>query len=124
MSEPKELNSLPALAGVNDERERALKRPPIASVRVSPGPYLAVGCVLTFFAATLLRARYDVLALLIVGVTWIFVPLLALTDRIVFDGVLLRRQGLLASFLHLLFGYRKQVAVDDFETVETQAVRT
>jgi tetratricopeptide (TPR) repeat protein len=124
MSEPKELNSLPALAGVNDERERALKRPPIVSVRVSPGPYLAVGCVLTFCAASLLRAQYESFALLAAGMTWIVVPLLALTDRIVFDGVLLRRQGLLASFLHLLFGYRKQLAVDDFETVETQAVRT
>lgn len=124
MSEPKELNSLPALAGVNDERERALKRPAIASVRVSPGPYLAVGCVLTFCAATLLRGRYESLALLVAGMTWIVVPLLGLTDRFVFDGVLLRRQGLLASFLHLLFGYRKQLAVDDFETVETQAVRT
>jgi hypothetical protein len=124
MSEPRELNSLPALAGVKDERERALKRPPIASVRVSPGPYLAVGFVITFFAAMLLRAQYDALALLFVGVTWIFVPLFALTDRLVFDGTLLRRQGLLASLLHLLFGYRKQLAVDDFETVETQAVRT
>jgi tetratricopeptide (TPR) repeat protein len=124
MSEPKELNSLPVLAGVSDERERALKRPAIASVRVSPGPYLAVGCVATFFAASLLRAEYDVLALLIVGFTWIVTPLLALTDRTVFDGISLRRQGLLASCLHLLFGYRKQLAVDDFETVETQAVRT
>ena len=124
MSERKELNSLPALAGVKDERERALKRPPIASVRVSPGPYLAVGCVLTFCAATLLRAQYDALALLVAGLTWTFIPLLALTDRTVFDGLSLRRQGLPASFLHLLFGYRKQLAVDDFETVETQAVRT
>lgn len=124
MSEPRELNSLPALTGVKDERERALKRAPIASVRVSPGPYLAVGCVITFFAALLLRAHYDALAVLIVFVTWIFVPLFALTDRFVFDGILLRRQGLLASLLHLLFGYRKQLAVDDFETVETQAVRT
>ena len=124
MSEPKELNSLPALAGVNDERERALKRPPIASVRVSPGPYLAVGCVLVFLAASLLRSQYDALALLVAGVSSIVVPVLALTDRIVFDGILLRRQGLVASVLHLLFGYRKQLAVDDFETVETQAVRT
>ncbi|HEX5887394.1 MAG TPA: hypothetical protein VFY61_01775 [Pyrinomonadaceae bacterium] len=124
MSEPRELNSLPALTGVKDERERALKRAPIASVRVSPGPYLAVGCVITFFAALLLRAQYDALAVLIVFVTWIFVPLFALTDRFVFDGILLRRQGLLASLLHLLFGYRKQLALDDFETVETQAVRT
>lgn len=124
MSEPKELNSLPVLAGVNDERERALKRPAIASVRVSPGPYLAVACVATFLAASLLRSDYDVVALLIVGFTWIGTPLLALTDRTVFDGISLRRQGSLASFLHLLFGYRKQLAVDDFETVETQAVRT
>jgi len=120
----KELNSLPALAEVNDERERALKRPPIASVRVSPGPYLAAAFVITFFAASLLRANYDVFALLLVAVAWLVVPVLALTDRIIFDGVSLRRQGLLASWLHLLFGYRKQLVVDDFETVETQAVRT
>lgn len=122
--EPRELNSLPALAGVKDERERALRRPPIASVRVSPGPYLAAGCVVTFFAALLLRAHYDALALLAVAFTWIVIPLLALTDRFVFDGFSLRRQGLLASLLNLLFSYRKQLAVDDFETVETQAVRT
>ena len=124
MSEPKELNSLPALAEVSDERERALKRPAVASVRVSLGPYLAVAFVISFFAASLLRAQYDVLALLLVTITWLVVPVFALTDRIVFDGVSLRRQGLLASFLHLLFRYRKQLAVDDFETLETQAVRT
>lgn len=125
MNEPKELDSLPALAGVNDERERALKRPAVATVRVSPGPYLAAGSVVTFFAALLLRAQYDALSLLLITSAWLILPLLALTDRIVFDGVSLRRQGPLASFLHLLFkGYRKQLAVDDFETVETQAVRT
>ena len=124
MNESKELNSLPALAEVSEERERALKRPPIASVRVSPGPYLAAAFVITFFGASLLRAQYDALALLLVALTWVLVPVLALTDRIIFDGVSLRRQGALASFLHLLFGYRKQLVVDDFETVETQAVRT
>lgn len=125
MNEPKELNSLPALAEVSDERERALKRAAVASVRVSPGPYLAVGSVATFFAALLLRAQYDALSLLLITSAWLILPLLALTDRIVFDGVSLRRQGPLASFLHLLFkGYRKQLSLDDFETVETQAVRT
>lgn len=124
MNKTKELNSLPALAGVNDEREHALKRPTIASVRVSPGPYLAVGSVMTFFAALLLRVQYDALALLLIICAWFIVPFLALTDRIVFDGVSLRRQGLLASFLNLINGYRKQLALDDFETVETQAVRT
>ena len=124
MNEPRELNSLPALAGVQDERERALKKPTIASVRVSPGPYLAVASVITFCSALLLRAQYDALALLIFASTWAIIPVLALTDRIVFDGLMLRRQGLPASFLHLIFGYQKQLAVDEFETVETQAVRT
>jgi tetratricopeptide (TPR) repeat protein len=50
--------------------------------------------------------------------------MLALTDRIAFDGLMLRRQGPVSSLLQLLFGYRKQLSVQDFETVETQAVRT
>src|SRR5687768_17042012 len=124
MSDTEQFKSLPALAGVNEERERALKRPAIASVRVSPGPYLAAGSVVTFFSAMLLRAEFDALALLLITLSWLFLSLLAITDRIVFDGVSLQRRGLLASFLHLLFGHRKQLAVDDFETVETQAVRT
>ena len=124
MNKTKELNSLPALTEVNDERERALKRPPIARVRVSPGPYLAVASVITFFAALLLRTQYDALSLLLLVSAWLIIPLLALNDRIVFDGVSLHRQGLLASFLNLLIRYRKQLNVDDFETVETQAVRT
>ncbi|HEV2834456.1 MAG TPA: hypothetical protein VGW58_04010 [Pyrinomonadaceae bacterium] len=124
MNKAKELNSLPALSEVNDERERALKRPSIASVRVSPGPYLAVASVITFFAALLLRAQYDALAFLLIVIAWLIIPVLAVTDRIVFDGLSLRRQGPLASFLNLLTGFRKQLTVEDFETVETQAVRT
>lgn len=124
MSNTNQFKSLPALAGVNDERERALKRPAIASVRVSPGPYLAAGSVITFFSAMLLRFEFDAVALLLISLSWLVLSLLALTDRIVFDGVSLQRRGPLVAFLHLLFGYRKQLAIDDFETVETQAVRT
>ena len=125
MNETKEFESLPALAEVIDERERARrKQPTIASVRVSPGPYFTVAAVLTFFAALLLRMHYDGWALLLVASAWIVLPLLALTDRIVFDGLSLRRHGSLPSLLHLLFGYRKQLWIDDFETVETHAVRT
>ena len=51
----KDFDSLPALAEVSNQRERARKQPTIASVRVSPGPYLTVAAVLTFFAALLIR---------------------------------------------------------------------
>jgi tetratricopeptide (TPR) repeat protein len=124
MNETKELNSLPALSEVQEERERAHKRPTVASVRVSPGPYLALASVITFFAALLLRTQHDAAALGLIAAAWLIIPVLAFSDRIVFDGTSLQRHGPLASLLQLLFGYRKQLAVDDFETVETQAVRT
>lgn len=124
MSETKELDTLPVLSEVSEERERARKKPTIASVRVSPGPYLALAGVITFLAALLLRINQDAAALILIGVAWLIVPVLALSDRIAFDGSSLRRQGPLASFLYLIFAYRKQLPIDDFETVETQAVRT
>jgi tetratricopeptide (TPR) repeat protein len=124
MSETKELETLPVLSEVSEERERARKKPTIASVRVSPGPYLALAGVVTFIAALLLRGNHDAAALILIGVAWLIIPVLAFSDRIAFDGSSLRRQGPLASVLHLVFGYRKQLTIDDFETVETQAVRT
>lgn len=124
MNETKEFNSLPVLSEVQEERERAQKNPTIASVRVSPGPYLAVASVATFVAALVLRADYDTVALLLIAGAWLLIPVLALSDRIAFDGNTLRRHGPIASLINLLFGYRKQLAIDDFETVETQAVRT
>jgi hypothetical protein len=124
MNETKEFNSLPALSEVQEERERAQKKPTIASVRVSPGPYIALASVATFVAALMLRVQYDAAALMLIAAAWLVLPVLALTDRIAFDGSSLQRQGPIASFLHLLFSYRKQLSIKDFETVETQAVRT
>lgn len=124
MNETKEFNSLPVLSEVQEERERAQKRSTIASVRNSPGPYLAFASVVTFIAALTLRAHFDALALILIGAAWLIVPVIALSDRITFDGASLKRQGPLPTLLHLVFGYRKQLAIDDFETVETQAVRT
>jgi tetratricopeptide (TPR) repeat protein len=124
MNETRELERLPVLSEVQEERERAHKKTTIASVRVSPGPYVAFASVVTFVAALTLRAHHDLAALVLIMGAWLMLPLLALSDRIGFDGISLRRQGPLASLLHMLFAYRKQLSVDDFETVETQAVRT
>jgi hypothetical protein len=124
MNETKEFNSLPLLSEVREERERADKNAIIASVRVSPGPYLAVASVITFVAALILRAQYDAIAIGLLAGAWLVIPILALSDRIAFDGRSIKRQGPIPSLLHLFSGYRKQLAIDDFETVETQAVRT
>ena len=124
MNETKEFNSLPALAEVQEVREHARPKSTIASVRVSPGPYIALAGVMSFVAALILRADYNTAALILIASACLIVPVLALSDRIAFDGISLRRQGPLPSFLNLLFGYRKLLVINDFETVETQAVRT
>ena len=87
MNETKELNSLPALAEVQEERERAQPQSTIASVRVSPGPYLALAGVMSFAAALLLRAGYDLTAIILLATAWLVVPVFALSDRIAFDGI-------------------------------------
>ena len=124
MNESKEINSLSALADASEDRQSDQRRAAVASVRVSPGPYLAIASVMTFSSALLLRSNHDAWALILVGVAWIIVPVLALADRVVFDGVSIRRQGPGFFILQSVFGRTKQLTVSDFETVETSAVRT
>ncbi|HET6862263.1 MAG TPA: hypothetical protein VFH91_04425 [Pyrinomonadaceae bacterium] len=120
MKETDQLESLTALADAKKDR----KSNPLASVRVSPGPYFAVASVLTFLSVLLLRSNHDSWALLLIGVAWLVVPALAFMDRIVFDGGSIRRQGPISAVMGLIYGYRKHLNVSDFELLETHAVRT
>jgi tetratricopeptide (TPR) repeat protein len=124
MSDSKEFESLSAIAEATEKDQGVGTLPIIASVRVSPGPYLAFGSIVAFISALLLRSEYDVLALSLIGGAVVIVPVLALTDRIVFDGLALRRQGPIFFLLKAIFGKNRQLALADFETVETNAVRT
>jgi len=124
MSETKQADNLNAIAEAEERRARERSQPAVATVRVSPGPYLALASVLTFCAALLLRSDHDAWALLLIVLTWLAVPLLAFFDRFAFDGNALRRQGPLSSFLRLFRIYPRHLDVADFETVETSAVRT
>jgi tetratricopeptide (TPR) repeat protein len=93
-------------------------------VRVSPGSYLAAASVLTFCSALLLRSERNLLALAAVSIAWLIIPVLALTDRIDFDGQFLVRRGPIPFLIRHLTGHRKELSVGDFEKVDTQAVRT
>jgi tetratricopeptide (TPR) repeat protein len=124
MNDSKQLETLKALAEVARERARPRKALRLASVRVSPGPYLAVASVLTFGSALLLRSERDLLALAVVAIAWLIIPLLALCDRIDFDGQFLVRRGPAAFLLRQLAGSRKELSLLDFEKVETHTVRT
>ena len=80
MSETKQVDSLSAIAEAEAQRTRARAKPAIATVRVSPGPYLALAGVVTFCSALLLRADHDVWALILIASAWLLIPLFAFFD--------------------------------------------
>jgi tetratricopeptide (TPR) repeat protein len=96
----------------------------LASVRVSPGGYLATASALTFIALLLLRAEFDLEALLIITCAWLVTPLLAFNDRISFDGHRLTRRGIVPFIQQLARRRSRVLLVDEIERVETGAVRT
>src|ERR1041385_1806904 len=124
MNEAEHIDNLNALAEVATQRELPRKSLRRASVRVSPGSYLAVASVLTFASALLLRSEQDLYALVTIGTAWLIVPLLAWRDRIEFDGNTLSRRGLAPALLRMIGMRQKKLRLEHFERVETQAVRT
>ncbi len=122
MDDIKQVEAFKALKEASRHREHPAVR--LASIRVSPGAYFAAASVLTFGSALLLRSEQDLWALVMIGLAWVVIPLLALNDRLAFDGHSLSRRGLLSSVSQLIFGKRQKLSVADFERVETSAVRT
>jgi tetratricopeptide (TPR) repeat protein len=124
MNDSKEFESLSAIAEANEQEASARSLPTVASARVSSRPYFAFASVISFVAALLLRSDHDAWALLLIGVAIFIVPVFAFTDRIVFDGVAIRRQSPFFLLLQAVFGRQRKLAITDFEIVETNAVRT
>jgi len=124
MNEADQIEALKALSEVARERERPRKGLRLASVRVSPGSYFAAASVLTFCSALLLRSERDLPALVILGIAWLIIPVLALKDRIEFDGEFLARRGPMPFLARHITGRKRELSVADFEKVDTHAVRT
>ena len=123
MSDTDQLDTLKALAEVAREREPQ-QRTRVASVRVSPGSYLAAASVLTFCSAILVRSGQEIIALIAIVTAWVLMPLLASTDKIEFDGEFIVRTGILPYIGRRFTGRRRALALKDFERVETHALRT
>ncbi len=124
MNDTKQIEALKSLADATKESSRPEKRVWVASVRVSPGAYLVVSSVLTFFAGLLLRSEHDGWALLAIVVAWMLLPALAMTDKIVFDGQSLVRRGVVPFMFQLISGRKHQLSVAEVERVDTSTVRT
>ena len=124
MNDTKQISALNTLAEVAKAREQPHQRILLASIRVSPGAYLAAASVLTFTSALLLRSENNIWALVALASAWLIVPALAFADRIAFDGQLLCRRGPVPFILQLISGRRQQLSLADFERVDTNALRT
>jgi hypothetical protein len=96
----------------------------LASIRVSSGGYLAVAAVMTFAALVCLRTHRDLPALILIFSTWTTTPLLILSDRLSFDGAVLRRTGLSALIHRVWFRRGLNLAIGDIERVEVTSLRT
>jgi tetratricopeptide (TPR) repeat protein len=124
MDETKQISTLEGLTEVARTRVQDGKRARLATIRVSPGAYLATASVLTFCSGLLLRSEQDLMALALISAAWLIVPILAFADRIAFDGERLIRTGPVPFMLRLISGKRSQLRLIDFERVDTHAVRT
>lgn len=99
------------------------------SVRVSAGGYISALLVFTVIGTLLFRFQPNLnldpkIVLIPFVFGWILMPILAFTDRIVFDGKFIYRRRLIPSLAKLIKGRKQKLSVDDVERVETIAVRT
>lgn len=93
------------------------------SIRVSPNSYFIALFFITFLTGFLVYLEKDWLALALFVVSWIVLPVLAWSDRIVFDGKRLTRTGLLPTFWARLNASKYRLRIGDVEQVESQALR-
>jgi hypothetical protein len=117
-------NQLQEVLAEKRHRTKTVGRKKLASVRMSPGGYLAIGAIMTFIALVCLRTQRDLLALVLVSGTWTLVPLLVLTDRLSFDGTTLMRGGFGALPRRILGLSPLRIAVADIEKIEVTSLRT
>src|SRR5207237_867107 len=110
--------------------EAALVRPVvakpkrIASVRTSPGGYLATAAILTFVSLIFLRTHHDLAALILTTATWSIIPLMLLTDRLHFNGETISRNGSLALVKRMVRKRTQFTPVEDIERIDVATLRT
>ncbi len=92
-----------------------------ARVRALPGGYLAFLFSASFFAALIAYLGYPQYSAIVSLGLWTLIPLLWITDGIVFDGRRVIRTGLLPRLWARLTGTRDRLKVSDIEQVETVA---
>jgi tetratricopeptide (TPR) repeat protein len=94
------------------------------TIRIRPGfvPYVLAGAVVTTVGWALLRQGW-LIAAFSCWASLVAVALVAVFDRIEFDGNLIRHRGPLAFTLSHIFRVRRQLSVSDIESITTETLR-
>jgi tetratricopeptide (TPR) repeat protein len=104
-----------------DPAKGAPARPLRASVRSLPGGYLAAAFVVSFISAFLGYIGFLDYSLVLAFAAWTIMPLLWITDRVVFDGKRIRRTGLVPRLIARATGLRDRLKISDIEQIETRS---
>jgi tetratricopeptide (TPR) repeat protein len=95
----------------------------LVNVRVSPNSYFVAFFLTSFVTAFLVYLEQDLAALILFILSWLTIPLMAWTDRIVFDGKSVFRTGFIPNFWAALSGKPRRIKISQIEQIETQALR-
>ncbi len=79
--------------------------------------------VSAFFSSLFLYLEYNIAGYFLLFVSLLIVPVLAISDRIVFDGRALRRSGIIPSLWTRAKGIRRRLKLRDVEQVDSQSLR-
>jgi tetratricopeptide (TPR) repeat protein len=92
------------------------------SLRVPAGSYMTAVFFGSFFSALAFYLKEDLVGYVLFVLGWLAIPVLALTDRIVFNGKRIYRSGILTKGRAYLTGTRFWLKLKDVEQVETVAL--
>jgi hypothetical protein len=102
----------------------ALRDDSTISAAHSRAGYFSALAVATFFAAYSYHLEFYIAAATVALIAWILIPLIAVTDRIIFDGRRIYRVGIAAQIRSLIDRSPNRLKIKDIEVIETQATRS
>ena len=93
------------------------------SIRVALNTYINAFLVGTFFSGLLVYLEFEAPAFVLFLISWVVIPSLAFSDRIVFDGKRLSRSGIAPRLWAWFSNSRSRLKVSDIEQIETASLR-
>jgi tetratricopeptide (TPR) repeat protein len=110
-------------ATIDDKVVAKPLKPRVYSIRVSPTGYFSALFVSVFLSGLAIDSDYTLFGLSLFVFAWATFPLLALTDKISFDGENVKRTGLLPNIWAAMNDESLSLKLAEIEQIETTALR-